>query len=85
MKLVSRYQMVSHNFKHNHPFMLLISEENVWKLCESLKGRVDLNEFNVVFISNANKQVYVIDNFLSFEKVLGMAISVIQVLGVQQS
>ena len=36
----------------------LNSEENVWKLCECLKEKVDLNEFHVVFISNANKQVY---------------------------
>ena len=45
-----------------YPFSFF-SEENVWKLCEHLKEKVDVNQFYVVFISNANKQVYIKQTF----------------------
>lgn len=48
-------------------FVLLHSEENVWKLCEQIKNEKKeiLNEHFAVFVSNEKRQVFILTfNFI---------------------
>lgn len=48
-------------------FVLLHSEENVWKLCEQIKNEKKeiLNEHFAVFVSNEKRQVFIVTfNFI---------------------
>jgi len=48
-------------------FVVLHSEENVWKLCEQIKNEKKeiLNEHFAVFVSNEKRQVFIVTfNFI---------------------